>query len=87
MPYHQPHHSRIGVGPWIGTKLLCLLAVGSGLDALALAQNLDAARLLPSGSQRNSTVTIELPGKFEKWFDRGDLDRTDSNATDPVGSQ
>ena len=67
MPYHQPHHARIGVGPWIGTKLLCLLAVGSGLGAQALAQNLDAARLLPSGSQRNSTVTIELPGKFEKW--------------------
>jgi hypothetical protein len=67
MPNHQPHHPRIGVGPWIGTKLLWLLAVGSGLNAQALAQNLDAARLLPSGSQRNATVTIELPGKFEKW--------------------
>jgi hypothetical protein len=28
---------------------------------------LDSARLLPVGGQRGSTVTIELPGKFEKW--------------------
>ncbi|MFZ4467976.1 MAG: hypothetical protein ACOYOZ_01900, partial [Pirellula sp.] len=63
MPNHQPHQARIGVGPWIGTKLLWILAVGSGLNDQALAQNLDAARLLPSGSQRSTTVTIELPGK------------------------
>ena len=66
MPYHQPP-ARIGVGPRISYALLWLLAAGSCLTRPAMAQNLDAARLLPTGGQRNATVTIELPGKFEKW--------------------
>ena len=57
----------IGVGPWIGFALRLSLVIGSLWASLAQAQNLDSARLLPVGGQRGSSVTIELPGKYEKW--------------------
>lgn len=59
--------AKIGVGPWIGFALRLSLVIASLWASLAHAQNLDSARLLPVGGQRGSSVTIELPGKFEKW--------------------
>jgi hypothetical protein len=43
------------------------MTIGYLTGSIAHAQNLDAARLLPLGGQRGSSVSIELPGKFEKW--------------------
>jgi hypothetical protein len=59
--------SRIGGSPWIGYKC-CFLAILVILWTSTLeAQNLDSARLLPTGGQRAATASIDLPGKFEKW--------------------
>ena len=66
MPNYQPP-ARIGVGPRIRCALSLMLALACLLTSPARAQNLDAARLVPIGGQRGTTVTLELPGKFEKW--------------------
>ncbi|MBM3965293.1 MAG: hypothetical protein FJ308_09540 [Planctomycetes bacterium] len=51
-----------------GLVSLVLLGLGVyGLSDSLRAQSPDAARLMPVGGMRGSTVTIELPGKWEKW--------------------
>lgn len=54
-----------------GLRWLAILILATGfLDPTedpALAQSPDAARLMPVGGMRGTSVTIELPGKWEKW--------------------
>jgi hypothetical protein len=58
---------RIVGGPWIGYTIGLLVALAPQWIATLQAQNLDSVKLLPTGGQRGSNVSIELPGKFEKW--------------------
>ena len=57
---------RSGALYWLAFLILATLRI---LDptAPALAQSPDTARLMPAGGMRGTTVTIELPGKWEKW--------------------
>ena len=65
LSYQLPE--RMGVGPGIGFALGFLLATASIFGDQVCGQNLDTARLLPIGGQPNTTISIELPGKYEKW--------------------
>lgn len=46
--------------------LLCILWV-SWWSGEVSGQNLDNVRFMPMGGMRGGTVSIELPGKYEKW--------------------
>jgi len=51
-----------------GLVSIILLGFGGyGFRDSLRAQSPDAARLMPVGGMQGSTVTIELPGKWEKW--------------------
>ncbi len=69
----QGSQNKNNAGSRFSPRSLCIVAVIAGFCSLygslngVCGQNVENVRLVPMGGMRGTEVSIELPGKYEKW--------------------